>query len=284
MLIPNVIGTLKAVFGLARETNNVVATALASGAKWILRASGGVAGTDELQIWHDGTYGRLSAMDGVNGTVFADGSIDLLQLYRYAGVPQSKLPQNGHFSFSDLSGSAGPTQPPETGIRRVAAGVVGPGESGYLGSGWFQNTSGVSRVASDATNATATMSAITGLSSAVKAGRKYAGRMTLWVSDSVAADGVMVDFDGGTATWTSFRAAIVSQADGCTFGTTISAAIATDLTVPTLPDTNVHPLVVEFAGVVNAAGTLIPRFAQAAHTTGTATVHANSNLLLEDIP
>jgi hypothetical protein len=41
---------------------------------------------------------------------------------------------------------------------------------------------------------------------------------------------------------------------------------------------------ISFSLVVNAGGTLIPRFAQNAHSTGTATVGLGSYLWVEDMP
>ena len=50
------------------------------------------------------------------------------------------------------------------------------------------------------------MANITGLSATLVAGRTYAFRIILLVNNSVAADGIKVDLDGGTATATDIRA------------------------------------------------------------------------------
>lgn len=132
----------------------------------------------------------------------------------------------------------------------------------------------------DVTNATTTMANLTGLSVTLEAAAVYVGRLVLYCVDSVAADGIKLDFDGGAATATAFRAhgqilntALLTSAQ--------ISAIATDITAATV--TGDALAVVEFTITVNAAGTFIPRFAQVAHTTGTATAYRGSSLSLVKI-
>lgn len=136
------------------------------------------------------------------------------------------------------------------------------------------------RVAANATNATTTMANLADLSFSVVAGRHYTFDLVLFAADDVAADGFKVDLDGGTATVTVLRA------HGTVVGTTLvlagpSSALATDFAA----GTTTGDVMIEIRGAftVNAAGTFIPRFAQNAHTTGTATVYAGSFLWLADI-
>lgn len=148
-------------------------------------------------------------------------------------------------------------------------------------TGFVQQAGARSRVNADVTNATTTMANITGLTATVVAGRKYTGRIVLYCADSTAVDGIKVDFDGGGATMTSFRA------HGTIFDTALllssqTTAIATDFAVATI--TGDSMIEIYFAFVVNAAGTFLPRVAQNAHTAGTATVYANSHMWLEDTP
>lgn len=146
-------------------------------------------------------------------------------------------------------------------------------------SGWF-NFAGQSRVNANVTNATTTMANITGLTSTLVSGKKYAGCLVLFAGDSVAADGLKVDFDGGTATMTSFSAQ--TKIYGTTLLTsTNTTAIATDILAATM--TGVGSVEVVFAFVANGAGTFIPRFAKNSNTTGTATVYLNSYMILEDV-
>ena len=164
----------------------------------------------------------------------------------------------------------------DTVINRVAANIAG------LGSGdWLQLASGHKRVASNATNATVTMGNLTDLTVTLIAGRKYSGKLVLYCVDDVAAEGIAADFDGGTATMTSFRAH-GKIFDTALLSSTQTSAIATDFAVATV--TGDALVEIDFSLVCNAGGTFIPRFAQNAHTTGTATVYANSFMMIEDMP
>ena len=169
----------------------------------------------------------------------------------------------------------------DTALRRVAAGVVRITDSATTGLGWIQNSAGSTRLVADVTNGTTTMANLTGLSVTLIAGRFYTFRLSLFVENTVAADGVKVDFDGGTATMTSFRA------HGTVFDTALLlssqvSALATDFAVATVTG----PALVEVRGgfVCNAAGTFIPRQAMNAATTGVLTTYLNSHMLVEDMP
>ena len=167
----------------------------------------------------------------------------------------------------------------DLGYSRLAAGVMRITD-GVSGFGWLQNA-GESRVAGNVTNATGTMANITGLSATLAAGRTYVGRICVFCEDSTAADGIKFDFDGGTATATDFRA------QGTIFDTALqlsvqTTALATDFSAATITGGSVFTA--DFTITVNAAGTFIPRFAQVAHTTGTATAFRGSYMLLQDCP
>lgn len=174
---------------------------------------------------------------------------------------------------STTTSDAGGSRP--TKLDRLADGV-------WRATSWIQQLGARSRVNADVTNATATMAAITGLTSTLLAGRKYTGEMVLFASDDVAADGLTLDFDGGTATMTSFAAQGTITDTVSTRNLARTAALATDLVDATTTGSAVVTIKLGF--VVNAAGTFIPRFAQTAHTTGTATVTLNSFMWLEDTP
>lgn len=149
-------------------------------------------------------------------------------------------------------------------------------------SAWLQ-FAGNKRVSADVTNATTTMSNISDLSVSLIAGQHYTGEWIIKCSDSTAADGIKFDLDGGTATMTAFAAgANVLTGGAATAGTTVSSAIATDLNWTLL--TNETWIIVKMSMTVNAAGTFIPRFAQNAHTTGTATISRGTFLHLIDTP
>lgn len=202
-----------------------------------------------------------------------------LQLYDSLHVLAANNSQIKWSSTSD--GSSGSS---DVGLSRVAAGVLHP-SNGSTGNGWMQNTAGLSRVASDVTNVGTTMAAITGLTTTLLAGRKYTGKLVLFASDATAADGLKIDFDGGTATMTSFAAAVTANVQGATLGTSVSSAIATDITATALNGTAVNCIVIEFGFVCNAAGTFIPRQAKNSDAAGaTLTIAANSFMEIQDAP
>lgn len=277
---------------LARNTNS------------LLLGTGGILGalTDQVQVTNTTTgnvafltigrpakgYGYWAfRQDGNSNPVFNfRGSIDEVRLQiREQSANNVTLALGsgaglGWSSSSNVDSSSGT----DSGLIRLAPKVVGFTDGGAIGPGWGQNTAGWSRVANNVTNATDTMANITGLSSTLIAGRKYSGELTLFCSTDQAAEGIKFDFDGGAATMTSFAAAITSNVQGATLGVTVSAALATDLTVTALSGTGVNCIVIKFGLVCNAAGTFIPRVSQVAHASGTATVVANSFMKLDDMP
>ena len=166
----------------------------------------------------------------------------------------------------------------DTGIGRVADGVVGA-TLGTSGAGWFQNEAGDKRLTANVTENAATMTNLTDLTVTVAAGRKYTGKMVIYCVDSTAAEGLKFDFDGGTATMTSFRA------HGTLFDTglllsTQTTALATDFAAATVTGDSMFE--VHFSFVVNGAGTFIPRFSQNTHAVGTATAYLGSYIQVSD--
>jgi len=171
----------------------------------------------------------------------------------------------------------------DIGLARAAAGVLKVTDAA-AGTGWLQNTAGRARNTADVTNATTTFANLTDETITLKAGRKYTGLLYFRCSDSTAADGIKFDFNGGTATMTNFNAGVVANVQGATAGVTVSAALATALTFTAMNGVTDHWIGVVVSMVVNAGGTFIPRFAQNAHSTGTATAALGSWELLEDSP
>jgi hypothetical protein len=169
----------------------------------------------------------------------------------------------------------------DIGLIRAAATVLKTTD-GSSGFGYVQQA-GIKRVASNVTNATATMSNITDLTINVQAGRKYSGTFAFIANNSTAAEGVQFDFNGGSATVTSIQFMFESTPPGVTLGTVNSAAIGTAITATTVTTTD-RAYKVYFDVVVNAGGTLIPRVAEVSHTSGTVTVKAGSTSLLNDLP
>jgi hypothetical protein len=139
------------------------------------------------------------------------------------------------------------------------------------------------RVTGAATNATATKANLTDLTVTVLSGRKYTGRLVLFVKNSTQAEGLQIDFGGGACTFTSAQFGIAS-APGATVGTATSTAATTAVTLTDMGGTADVVVTVEFEAVINAGGTLIPRVAEVSHTSGTVTVEIGSYLRLEDSP
>lgn len=106
------------------------------------------------------------------------------------------------------------------------------------------------------------------------ASASYSFTCQAFLSDSVAADGAVVDFDGGTATATTFIANVI-KADSGSVASEQSTALGTNFSASTFTGAGAF----EIKGFiqVNTAGTWMPQFFQAAHTTGTLTLAKGSN-------
>lgn len=160
------------------------------------------------------------------------------------------------------------------------------GNSDASAPGWVQ-TGGSCVVAADQTNATTTPQTAAcynvtagGVAIALLAGRSYAGNCELFLSDSTAVDGAVIDFDASTATATTFRAQITAFDTALNLSTQVTA-LATDASASTFTGNGAFEVHLFFK--VNAAGTFQPRFFQAAHTAGTLTLAAGSNCRLQDV-
>jgi hypothetical protein len=172
-------------------------------------------------------------------------------------------------------GAAGATRP-----RSVYVGTSVELE----GQAWVRNHPGRKRLTASVTNATVTFSNLTDLSVTLAAGRKYTGILAVRCSDSTAAEGIKFDFNGGTATMTSFNAGVTGNVQGATAGTTVSAALATAMNFTAMNGTGDHWVAFAVSLVCAVGGTFVPRFAQNSHSTGTATAALGGFLHLEDSP
>jgi hypothetical protein len=134
---------------------------------------------------------------------------------------------------------------------------------------------------SNATNATTTLNNLSGLSVNVTSGRKYYFVLTLMLANSVAAEGLKVDLNGGAATMTIVRAAVEGQDTTLTIMTQVSA-LNTVITAATFTGDGV----ILIRGYLNpsSTSTFIPRFAENTHVTGTLTAYTGSSLVLTEIP
>lgn len=256
----------------------------------IVRQPGGVAGTDEGQLYNDGTEFtiaragngsriKLKARDNSFVITDANGGCAYVAESGAGGIIGAgifKADSNGSIGFQD--GTNPLASSVDAGFNRVTANVVG-----LLSGDWLQNTAGESRVNAPVTVSGTTLSAITGLSSTVIAGRKYGFEIVLNASNDVAADGFRIDFDGGNATMTSFFATgfYYAAAGAAYFDPT--TALATNLVSTNF---STGTIILKGGFVVNAGGTFIPRIAEedaAGGGTGI-TVAINSTMRLWDIP
>lgn len=173
----------------------------------------------------------------------------------------------------------------DTSVERAAASVVRSG-NGSGGTGWFQNWAGRSFLTADYTNATATFSN-TALSHTLTNGRKYTFTLSIFLTESTAADGVKIDFNGGNATMTNFVAHCVltnAVGVGVTQVAAVSAALATVVSATATTDASQHVYICSGAIEPSSTGTFIVRGGQVAHTTGTVTFKRGSFMQIEDMP
>lgn len=165
----------------------------------------------------------------------------------------------------------------DTGIKRVAAKVIAPTDYS-TGAGWVQNTGGEAALAAAFTDALGALIS-TNLSVTVIAGRSYRFRAFLQVSNSNAADGAQFNFNGGTATATTFFAA--AQVVGSVVaGTVVTTTLAGVLNWTTVTGTDY--VMIEGYLKVNGGGTLTLQAATNTTVSGTMTLGAGSWLALWD--
>lgn len=205
------------------------------------------------------------------------GSSPTVAVGRGAGTKNLGLALSGNLGVAWTSGGNS-----ESGfdveIDRVAPGVIKITDASS-GLGW-QQWAGESYLSADLTNATATLASTT-LSISVTSGRKYMFKAILYVSDSVAAEGVQVDFGGGTAAATNFRAHVTGFDSALTVNTQV-----TSLTGVASAGTFSGSGMIEIHGSFepSSSGTFIPRFAQNTHAVGTLTLFRGSHIQMWDSP
>lgn len=138
------------------------------------------------------------------------------------------------------------------------------------------------RVTSNVTNATATLANATGLvtTTNLTAGKTYRITGNIYVVDSVAAEGIKIALDAGTATATNIRAEMIITDSALKTAAQVSA-LATATTAATVTGDSIIQIVGTIT--VNAAGTFGIRFAQNSHTSGTATLYQGSVLHLVEV-
>ena len=257
-----VVGLLRSMFGLVPGSGSSATITLPEGSA---TATGlHPSGFANVGLFFDSGQKLYWAFSGAAVLRFDDTGLRMVGTGQYA------------FASGDPSGTAA-----DTGLERLAAGVIGTTD-GSTGTGWIQNSAGSSKVAlGGGTNVTITP-ADTGLSVTLKAGRKYHFKVILWVTETTAADGLRVDFDGGTATMTSFRQNGYVSDTVSVRPLAQTTALATDVTDTTT--TGAAMAVFEGTLLVNAGGTFVPRYAKEADAAGAAITLNDAVMLVEDMP
>jgi hypothetical protein len=135
-----------------------------------------------------------------------------------------------------------------------------------------------SYLAADATSTSVSL-ANTLISVNVVNGHKYIFDAELFLSDSTAADGAVVDFAGGGATATNFRAQITAFDTALNFST-VTTTLAGTGSATTFTGNGAFEVHGSFEP--SSSGTFIVRFAQKTHSVGTLTIARGSNLVMHD--
>jgi hypothetical protein len=120
------------------------------------------------------------------------------------------------------------------------------------------------------------------LSLTVVGSTNYAGVLSIVAKDSVAAEGIQFDFGGGaTTTYTSFQAgAMAYGATAPTAGTVTVTSNTSAMNWTSTGGTVDMTFRIHVAMQIGTGGTIVPRFAQNSHSSGTATVEKNSYFIL----
>jgi len=150
-----------------------------------------------------------------------------------------------------------------------------------LTTNFVQLAAGRKYLAGDQQNITATYASINNMTVNVINGRNYTFQLVVFCSDSVAADAVKLDFAGGTATTSDYRAEHSPDGTVVTGGTAQTTSRVTS--VPqTMAGTGNGMIKVNGSFTASSTGTFIPRMAQQAHSSGTLTVFRGSHLWIDD--
>lgn len=163
----------------------------------------------------------------------------------------------------------------------VTGNVVSTGDTGTVTTTMLAGPVARTRLTANVTNATTTFANLTDLTTpTLAASGKYVGQLVIKCNNSQSAEGIKIDFAGGSASATAFWAAGNQTIGGTVVvGSGISTSLAGVLNFSTI--TGETLLVFNVSIVVNGAGTIIPRFAENSTTSGTLTAELGSYFILE---
>jgi hypothetical protein len=257
------------------------ATALASSTT-LLRVGGSAA-----IAYAFGNNATLGFQDGNNNDIYLASNGE----YPWASGFASSTNKLGLVVTSNyvlgFSGGDAHTVTTDISFYRVAVGVMGlttnSDPANRIG-GWLQNSTGEASLAANYTNATATLSA-TNLSYTVISGRHYNFDVEIHFTQSTAAEGVQIAFDGGSAAATDFIADcnITNTGGAIAMTNSFSTALATVINAGTTVVTTQSGLHCHGMFTPSGAGTFILRAAESgAHVSGTLTFLKGSSLVMRD--
>ncbi len=171
----------------------------------------------------------------------------------------------------------------DTGVTRIAAGVIGAGTGASAARDGWMVDAGASRVATqfDKTSDT-TLANVTGLTVTVKAGRTYSFTAILYTTSNVAG-GVKAAI-AGTATATAIIYEAETASAGITGAVGTSRATALGTAVGDVTAVTVAKIMITGTITVNAAGTLTVQFAQNASNGTASSVLVGSSFIVIDNP
>lgn len=230
----------------------------------LLVGGGGTGATNRVAVWSN-TFSLTSDADlifdgdnlGIGTSTFGASGTRVLALAN--GVPPATSPVDSIqlYAADSAAGSS------ELWVRNEAGSVI-------------QMTGLASLLAADQTSVSTSLANLN-LARDVQSGRAYLIRLTLYANEVTANNGLVIDFGGGTATATYFRVHCLLHDTSLVFSSQV-VALTTVLSAGTL--TGDSKMECTGALVVNAGGTLIPRFAKQSHTTGNLTIYRGSSIIL----
>ena len=207
---------------------------------------------------------------GPNGGSFSSIAAGVNQLI-LSGATTTSLGLGGVAAVQLVSGEFGPTS---------SDGGYDCADSGNRWrSFWIINQV---RKTIDATSTSASL-ATTGLSApTLSNSRIYGIHAVLYFNNSTAADGLAIDFSGGTVTATGFRCGVVISDTTGVVKTAQFTALNTAITVATITGDTMAVCdgMIECSG----SGSFIPRFAVNSHSTGTLTCYKYSYIVPSNFP
>lgn len=231
--------------------------------------SGGTSATST-----GGVGGALSVSGGTGGVAAAAAS------GKGGGITLSAGSGGDNTNAAGTAGSGGDVTI-AAGTAGSASGGASAGSKGSVIVSGELLTDNQSRVAADVPVSNTTFANMTGISRTVLAAGKYVGELAVKCNNTQATEGIKFDFNGGTATMTSFWAG-AGELTGGTLVTVASSStsLAGIINFSTVTGESIFIFKISF--VVNAAGTVIPRFAENSTAIGTVTIELGSFMTLSN--